>query len=245
MRKSINDLYDPEFVSGMFDRMSKTYGFANLITSFGFTSRWRKQCIQQLPKIKESAYGYDLMSGMGEAWTDIQTRLKPEGLIIAVDISDEMNKKAGEHLKRLKVKKIRIEQKNVLKNDIPSDSADFIISTFGLKTFDKDQQKKLAIEISRILKPGGSFSLIEISEPKILVLKWFYMFYLKYIIPLIGKIFLGNTDDYRMLGMYCQNFKISQFFHSCLLEQNLNSTFKNYFFGCASGVFGKKEIETL
>ncbi|WP_162054073.1 class I SAM-dependent methyltransferase [Pontibacter pamirensis] len=240
MRKSNVDLYDPEYVSGMFDRMSKTYGFANLLTSFGFTSRWRRQCIGDLPPIKESAKGFDLMSGMGEAWTEIQKLINSKGQIIAVDISDEMNRKAAKHIKRLKNKNIELKQINILQNNIPSESADFVISTFGLKTFNDEQQAILAKEIARILKPGGSFSLIEISEPKVLLLKWIYMFYLKIIIPLIGKMFLGNSEDYRMLGKYCASFKSSKHFHERLISERLKSNYKNYFYGCATGVYGIK-----
>ncbi len=234
------DLYDPEFVSGMFDRMSKTYGFANWVTSFGFTSRWRRQCVNDLPELKANAEGFDLMSGMGESWTEIQKRINSNSKITAVDISDEMNRKAAEHLKRLKNKNITLKQINILKNDIPSGSADFVVSTFGIKTFNEAQQKMLAKEIGRILKPGGSFALIEISEPKFFLLKWVYMFYLKIMIPLIGSVFLGNAEDYSMLGKYCARFKNSKYFHDCLMEQNLKSNYKNYFFGCATGVYGEK-----
>ena len=244
MRKLNEDLYDPEFVSGMFDRMSKTYGFANLVTSFGFSARWRRQCIEGLPEIKENAYGFDLMSGMGECWAEIQKKIGPSAKIIAVDISDEMNQKALRHLKRLKNKNIELRKLNILDNDILSGSADFIVSTFGIKTFNKEQQLQLAKEIARILKPGGAFAMIEISEPKGPVLRLFYMLYLKWIIPLIGRVFLGNAEDYSMLGKYCSQFKNSGTMHNYLMEQNLNSNFKNYFFGCATGVFGRKKENT-
>ena len=153
MKKSDKDIYDPEFVSGMFDRMSKTYGVANLITSFGFTSRWRRQCLADLPSLNKQTIGYDLMSGMGESWGEIQKKLNNGGQIIALDISDEMNRKALLHLNRLKTKNIELKKTNVLDNDIPQNSADFIVSTFGIKTFNENQQYKLAKEIHRILKP--------------------------------------------------------------------------------------------
>lgn len=89
------DIYDTEFVSGMFDRMSKTYGLANLITSFGFTARWRRQCLNNLPVVKKQSVGFDLMSGMGESWIDIQNNIDDNSKIIALDISDEMNRKAS------------------------------------------------------------------------------------------------------------------------------------------------------
>ncbi len=139
MKKSDENLYDPDFVNGMFDRMSKTYGFANLITSFGFTSRWRMQCVNEIPPIGEASHGFDLMSGKGEAWTEIQKRIGSKGLVIALDISDEMNRKAAEHLKRLKNNNIALKKIDVLQNDIPTASADFVVSTFGIKTFNNEQ----------------------------------------------------------------------------------------------------------
>ncbi len=244
MKKSNRDLYDPAFVSGMFDRMSKTYGFANLIASFGFTSRWRRQCVNDLPDINHNAIGFDLMSGMGEAWGEIQKNLDCTGKIIAVDISPEMNRRAADHLVRLKNKNIEIIQSNVLENEFQSESADFVVSTFGIKTFNLKQQEKLAREIARILKPGGSFALIEISKPKFPILKWLFMFYLNVIIPIIGRIFLRNSEDYKMLGKYCAQFQNSTYFHDCLVKEQLDSNYKNYFFGCATGVYGRKFLKS-
>ncbi|UBM61019.1 class I SAM-dependent methyltransferase [Marinilongibacter aquaticus] len=224
----------------MFDRMSKTYGLANLITSFGFTAKWRSQCLHDLPAVKPNALGYDLMSGMGESWGDIQNTLGNTCQIIALDISEEMNRKASHHLQRLKTKNIELKKANILHNDIPSNSADFVVSTFGIKTFDEKQQRLLASEVDRILKPGGAFAFIEISKPKGFFLKGLYMFYLKIVIPIIGKVFMGNSDDYRMLGKYCSHFNNCHHFHSCLGDLGLNSKYKDYFFGCASGVHGTK-----
>lgn len=234
------EIYDPEFVKGMFDRMSKTYGFANIITSFGFTERWRRQCVGELPTISPNSIGYDLMSGMGECWGEIQGSISSDVKIIGVDISDEMNRKAAENIQRLRFKNIKILNENILENNIPSNSADFVVSAFGIKTFNPEQQKILGKEIARILKPGGVFSLIEISETPNKFLKPFYKFYLNQVIPIIGKVFLSNSEDYTMLGKYCSSFQNCEFFHRCLLDEKLEAHFKSYFFGCATGVFGKK-----
>ena len=237
MNKSNADLYDPQYVSSMFDRMSKTYGFANLVTSFGFTAIWRKQCVKDLALgiDNSSIVGYDFMSGMGELWPEIQKRILCKK-IVAVDISAEMNRKAAEHLHRLKHKNIILKQDNVLQNNIPSNSADFIVSSFGIKTFNQAQLGLLAEEVGRILKSGGSFAFIEISKPEKLMLQWLFMFYLKIIIPLIGKVFLGNSEDYKMLGKYCARFENSRHFYDCLKENNLNTNYKQYFFGCTTRV---------
>lgn len=236
--KVSGEIYDDNFVKSLFDRMSKTYGITNYISSVGFTERWRKKCVKGINWTDDMKVGYDLMSGMGESWNLI---LKESNIkIIGLDISSEMNTMARENLTRHKNWQVEILEQNVLNSDIKSESGDFIISTFGLKTFSVDKQKTLAKEMSRILRTGGQISLIEISEPENTLLKIPYMFYLKYIIPTIGRLFMGNSSDYNMLGVYCQNFKNCHQFKSFLEEEGLNVKVTNHFFGCATGIVGYK-----
>ena len=67
-----------------------------------------------------------------------------------------------------------------------------------------------------------------------------YMFYLKWVIPLVGRILLGDPDCYRMLGVYTQAFENTAYFASCLREAGLEVIPVSYFFGCATGVRGVK-----
>lgn len=41
-----DEIYDINAVKCMFDEMAKSYGIVNYISSFGFTERWRRQCIE-------------------------------------------------------------------------------------------------------------------------------------------------------------------------------------------------------
>lgn len=232
------DIYDTQYVSSLFDKMSKTYGITNYISSFGFTERWRKQCVREIDWGTDVKKGYDLMSGMGESWHLI---LKESNVkITGVDISREMNKKAKRQLTKNKDWEITIREENVLDNQMESETADFIISTFGLKTFSKEQLKLLAKEIARMLRKGGQFSMIEISEPKNWMLRMPYMFYLKSVIPIIGKLFQGDSANYKMLGTYCEQFKNCAFFKAELEKIGLTVELKSYFYGCATGVVGYK-----
>ncbi|MGR3810307.1 class I SAM-dependent methyltransferase [Jiulongibacter sp. NS-SX5] len=234
------DIYNEQFVAGLFNRMSQTYGLTNYLSSFGFTERWRRQCVKEIDWSQNIKQGYDFMSGMGESWPNIEKELKSEHKITGVDLSPVMNATAVRKSKLYKRMTIEIEEQNILENRLSSESADYIISTFGLKTFSSDQLKILAKQINRILKKGGQFSMIEISKPKNRLLQLPYIFYLKYLIPLIGKLFMGNSADYRMLGVYCTNFGDCTEFSEFLKEEGLRVKMKSYFFGCATGVVGHK-----
>jgi demethylmenaquinone methyltransferase/2-methoxy-6-polyprenyl-1,4-benzoquinol methylase len=66
------------------------------------------------------------------------------------------------------------------------------------------------------------------------------MFYLKWLIPLVGRLLLGNPESYRMLGVYTQAFDNATHFACCLREAGLAVVPVSYFFGCATGVRGIK-----
>jgi ubiquinone/menaquinone biosynthesis C-methylase UbiE len=236
------DIYKEQFIESLFNRMSKTYGTVNYLSSFGFSERWRRQCVQAIKWDEVIQNGFDLMSGMGESWNLINSTCTQAHKLTGVDISTEMNNKASQKQSWYPLLNISVKQANVLHNDLESESADYIVSCFGLKTFSPQQLEQLAGQVNRLLKPNGQFSFIEVAEPKLLLLKIPFMFYLKYLIPIIGKLFMGHSEDYKMLGVYCQNFKDCSIFKAFLEKEGLEVRQKSYFFGCASGVIGRKKV---
>jgi demethylmenaquinone methyltransferase/2-methoxy-6-polyprenyl-1,4-benzoquinol methylase len=64
-RSSGEQIYQRQFVAGLFDDMAATYGLVNVITSFGFCVWWRRQCARLAP-LRPGMLVCDLMTGMGE-----------------------------------------------------------------------------------------------------------------------------------------------------------------------------------
>jgi demethylmenaquinone methyltransferase/2-methoxy-6-polyprenyl-1,4-benzoquinol methylase len=219
--------------------MSGSYEVVNHITSFGFSRRWRQQCVEQI-RLANGMRAYDLMTGMGEGWVYIVKGVGPTGKIVAMDISPNMLKHAQTQREKLAEYDIEIVEGNVLENGFADNSADCVISLFGVKTLSDEQKAQFAREIKRILKPEGQYSLIEVSVPQNGLLRMLYMFYLKYGIPLIGKLVLGNPENYRMLGIYTEAFGNCHGLRGILSTAGLNAQYVEYFFGCASGVWGRK-----
>ncbi|MBC9795559.1 class I SAM-dependent methyltransferase [Sinomicrobium weinanense] len=235
----MKNIYDPKFVEGLFDNMSSSYSRMNYITSFGFSERWRRQCVAEI-SIQKGKTVVDLMCGMGECWKHILKSSDEGSKLIGVDFSTEMVRRAEQNKTKFNNSAITIFKENVFGNSIEDQVADFVISGFGLKTFDNKQLKNLAGEIDRILKPDGRFSLIDVSVPKNRLLQWFYMFYLKNIIPVLGKLFLGNPETYKMLGIYTQEFGNSENVYRIFAQSGFEVEYVEYFYGCASGIKGRK-----
>ena len=235
------DIYDPAFVKGVFDRCSSTYIRFSWICSSGFTERWRRQCVDALPLAQDNgAVGYDLMAGTGEIWPHLLKRHNRIAAITAVDISTGMHRHAMERLHRHRAHKIEFVEDDVLESRLPSASADFVVSTFGLKTFTPAQHARLARLVAQALKPGGGFSMIEASDPKGWWLRPLYLFHLKTVLPIVERLFLRGAEDFAMIGTYSTNFGNAAAFADMLRAEGLEVRFTRYFFGCATGVSGIK-----
>jgi ubiquinone/menaquinone biosynthesis C-methylase UbiE len=235
------DIYDPRYVKDVFDRCSTGYRYWSQIASFGFIFLWRRQCINHLPKIaSDASVGFDLMAGTGEAWPYLLRQRPTIAAITAVDISSEMNRRAVDRLHQSRASKIKLVEADVLGGMLQPETADFVISTFGLKTFNQEQQRQFAKELAKVLRRGGTFSLIEASDPKGWVFHSLYRFYLGRVLPLVEKSVLRGAQDFSMIGVYARNFGDCRFVANCLTAEGLEVEFKTYFFGCATGVVGRK-----
>lgn len=235
------DIYDPEFVKGVFDRCSARYIAFSAACSFGFVERWRRACVAAMPEPPSGApIGYDLMAGTGEVWPHLLRRFPGIQEITAIDISSGMHLRAVDRLHRHRAQKIGFIEDDVLHSNLPDDSADFVVATFGLKTFNTTQHQALAKLVSRVLRPNGVFAMIEASDPSGWWLRPLYRFYLMGVLPLVEQLFLHGAQDFAMIGEYTANFGNAQKFADLLRGEGLDVTYRRHFFGCATSVSGCK-----
>jgi ubiquinone/menaquinone biosynthesis C-methylase UbiE len=235
------DIYDPAFVKDVFDRCSEQYIAFSYWCSFGFTERWRKQCVELLD-LKDAAgkTGFDMMAGTGEVWPHL-FRAHPElGAITAIDISSGMHQRAMARIHKHRAYAVEFIEDDVLNSALESESADYIIATFGLKTFSDAQLMQFAKVVGRVLKPGGRFAMIEASDPKGWILRPLYRFHLETMLPLIERTLMRGAQDFAMIGQYSARFGDASAFAEMLAGAGLTVHFREHFFGCATSVSGQK-----
>jgi len=254
---SDDPIFDPAFVAALFDRCSARYRWWSAAASFGMVAVWRRQCVNRLlgqrhiarlrdgtmqgPGPKAAPQVADLMAGSGEVWAGL-LRAIPRAQIAAIDISPGMHAAALSRLAPAQARQISHQTADILGLSLAADSADLVISTFGLKTFDPQQQRILARQITHILRPGGSFALIEASDPRGWLLRPLYRFYLDRILPLIERLFLRGAQDFAMLGAYTRAFRDCAGFAQALRDEGLIVGEMRHFFGCATSVAGTKPV---
>jgi demethylmenaquinone methyltransferase/2-methoxy-6-polyprenyl-1,4-benzoquinol methylase len=233
--------YEEEYLSRLFDRMGPTYDFVNVISSFGFCNIWRRRCVKNA-SLEKGAIVADLMAGSGECWRYVTRVIGPTGRIISVDFSPVMCERQGRRVKRSSNTAIEVRRENALAMSLPDSSIDVVVSAFGLKTFNPPQWTALAHEVHRILRPGGQFSFLEISLPDPGLFRTLYLAYIGTIIPFVGRLFLGEIDCYRMLGVYTLAFGDCRRVIGPFADAGLEVHLQNHFFGCATSIKGMKPM---
>lgn len=248
------DIHDPAFVAALFDRCSTRYRWWSAVASFGFIHRWRRECVDRLigqrniGRIKDGEVGpkpfpapqvVDLMAGTGEVWPHLLDAI-PKARINAIDISHQMHLRAMERLHGVRAGKITHVETDALEAELQPESADLVISTFGLKTLTPEQQDRLALQIARVLRPGGAYALIEASDPRGWVLRPLYRFYLDRVLPLIERVFLRGAQDFSMIGTYTHAFGDCTHIAEALRKAGLTASMERHISGCATSVAGIK-----
>ena len=221
----VHELYQPSFVRALFDEMALSYGTVNLISSFGFNYCWRRQCLREVA-IRPGDRVLDLMTGQGELLSDLARRVELTGELTGVDFSAVMCERARLNAVRRVPCACEVIEADVMSAELPVAHYDVVVSSFGLKTFSAEQRAVLAQRIHASLKPGGVFSLVEISVPPARWLAWPYLFYLRWVIPWVGAL-CWATDNYRLLGVYTAFGNVMQR-RRCFEKRDLNDT-RSYF----------------
>ena len=67
-----------------------------------------------------------------------------------------------------------------------------------------------------------------------------YLFHLRVVLPLVERLFLRGAQDFAMIGTYSTNFGDAAQFAEMLRTEGLETELRRYFFGCATGVCGRK-----
>jgi demethylmenaquinone methyltransferase/2-methoxy-6-polyprenyl-1,4-benzoquinol methylase len=228
-------IYEDAYVKALFDRMGPTYDAVNLVSSFGFSALWRRLCVLNA-EILPGATVCDVMAGSGECWPYIAPR---RASIISIDFSPVMVERQVKRKTQFGAS-VDVRCEDALHTSVPSGSIDCVVSAFGLKTLSRESVAIFASEVARMLRPGGRISLIEISTADGWLLAPAYRWYVNSVIPVIGKICLGDIECYRMLGEYTGRFGSCDWLAPLFSNAGIEVSTRSHFFGCATSLVGFK-----
>lgn len=197
----------PESIQELFDNIAERYDSTNCVLSFNLHRIWNERLINSLPQILPENILVDLCSGTGDIALCYLHKAKHTCTITCVDFSSHMLKVAKKKMNEDPIcssHRIHFLQADVQKLPLQNCITDCVTMAYGLRNV---HDPFLGIqEAFRILKPGGTFAILELTRPTNRLLKCLHHLYLRYVIPLVGKWFTSNQNAYIHLYRSIQSF---------------------------------------
>ncbi len=200
------------FIVRLFDDIAPTYDKLNHILSLNIDKSWRSKSVKQVLKGKHDVV-LDIACGTG----DFSIELAQKGVdkVIGVDISEGMMKIGMEKVKALGLEdKISMHVDDSESLSLEDNSIDAVTVAFGVRNFEHLQ---IGLnEMNRVIRPGGTVNVLELSVPSNPVLLWCYKIYFLHVLPFFGGLVSGNKEAYKYLPTSVMNFPKPNVFMSML-----------------------------
>lgn len=186
----------------MFDNISDTYDKTNKHISLGMDSRWKCCLVRHAVSAKPEKI-LDLATGTA----DVPVRMAKAGLnnITGLDLSVGMLKNGQERLKEEGLEnKISLLQGDSENLPFAANEFDVVTVSYGLRNY--ENLSKGLKETYRVLKPGGTFIILETSVPQKYLFRKGYSLFTSRFMPLIGRLHSGDKASYNYLSESAAKF---------------------------------------
>jgi len=179
----------------MFDRIAPTYDLLNRLISFGLDSSWRRKAARILGRHRSGTF-LDIAAGSGDV-TLALLETNP-ALVVGTDFSLNMLTLFGTKLRRAHGDgRAALAASDALSLPFRDCSFDGTIVAFGIRNF---ADRPLALrEMFRVLKPGGTSVILELTVPGNAVAAGLHRIHAKVVLPLVGRIISGDGSAYGYL----------------------------------------------
>ena len=186
---------DSSVIRGLFNQLAPSYDHLNRLFSLGMDVGWRKQLVAAIARRNPETI-LDLACGSGDVAEMLQEAL-PKAQIVGLDFSRSLLKQAKERGLH------ELAEADALKLPFGDASFDAVTIAFGLRNF-SDRAAGLR-EISRVLRKGAVFGLLEFSPPP-MPWKIFWKLYLNHLMPLVAQWVARQGDSFRYLAQSIAEF---------------------------------------
>tara|TARA_B100000700_G_scaffold331127_1_gene461610 strand:- start:3220 stop:3924 length:705 start_codon:yes stop_codon:yes gene_type:complete len=187
-------------VKKVFNSVFDKYDLMNDIMSFGIHRLWKNELIHILNP-SENTKLIDVACGTGDIGKLFLKATNNNSEILCVDPNKKMINEAKKKFQSLN--NVKLNTSPAEKLNAPSNFYDYYTISFGIRnTANLD---KSISEAYRVLKKGGRFLCLEFSKVENSNLNFLYEEYSK-LIPMIGKVVIGDKDPYKYLVKSIKEF---------------------------------------
>jgi demethylmenaquinone methyltransferase/2-methoxy-6-polyprenyl-1,4-benzoquinol methylase len=187
----------------MFDAIAPRYDVLNRVLSAGIDRRWRRRAIQSL-----GLTGKEVLLDVCTGTADVALEGRASGCVarvVGVDFAGAMLRHGLRKVRSTgEAGRIGLVRGDAARLPVRGGSVDAATVAFGIRNV---QQPELACaEMARALKPGGSLAILEFGVPRIPGIGTLYLWYFKYLLPLVGRLVSGHDVAYSYLPASVRSF---------------------------------------
>jgi demethylmenaquinone methyltransferase/2-methoxy-6-polyprenyl-1,4-benzoquinol methylase len=190
-------------VQGMFAEIAPRYDLVNRMLSGGIDVWWRHVTVNRAPPPASGAV-LDVCTGTGDLALVYARKGGPGVRVVGSDFCRPMLDRGVEKSARTGVPVEWVEA-DAMALPFPTAAFDVVTVAFGLRNI-ADTAKGLA-EMARVCKPGGTLAILEFSLPRNAVVRTFYLWYFRNVLPWLGNAVARNKSDaYSYLNKSVEEF---------------------------------------
>ncbi len=221
---------DEETISAMFSRSADKYDFLNHLLSLNLDRGWRRALVNRsgYQNYGDDVRVLDLCTGTGDVLFEFFRRKDFAGNAIGIDFAVGMLEIAErKSVKKRLSDRIRFIDGNALDLKFEDESFDLVTIAFGLRNLGSLEQGLK--EAFRVLKPGGIFLSLEFFKADRRFSRLLSDWYIKGVIPVVGRIASGQRGAYDYLPASRDEFLSASEFNAKLNDAGFVKINHGYF----------------
>lgn len=184
-------------VRRMFNRIAPAYDRVNRLMSLGLDRAWRRRAIAMIEPFSPRRV-LDIATGTGDLAISLLRDVSAVEEVVGVDLSEGMMLRGQDKVKEEGYENaISFVKADALELPFEDDSFDAITVGFGVRNF--EDLPASFVEMRRVMKPGAAAMILELSEPKVQPMHFFYTCYTRRIVPVIGQLLTQDKEAYTYL----------------------------------------------
>lgn len=221
-----------ERVHQVFEKISNQYDSMNSVITFKRHIAWRQDVMKRM-NVKEGSKALDVCTGTGDWAIALADVIGTNGEVIGLDFSKNMLKIAQDKQEQHALKQLTFIEGNAMELPCEDHSFDYVTIGFGLRNV--PDYSTVLREMYRVTKPGGTVVCLETSQPTLIGYRQASLFYVRYIMPLLGKFIAKSYDEYSWLQESARNFPNKNVLKQMFLEAGFSEVdVKSYSGGVAA-----------
>ena len=187
----------PDRIAGMFDAIAGRYDLLNHLLSAGIDRRWRARAIRALGLTGDERV-LDLCTGTGDLAVAAARAQPGAARVVGIDFAGAMLRVGGEKLRRTKLDaRVSLVRGDATRIPLHDAAVDAVTIGFGIRNV--EDMATACREMHRVLKTGGRLAILEFAVPTMPGLSACYLWYLRRVLPRIGRAVSRHNAAYGYL----------------------------------------------